>query len=80
MSFDQRLRRLRQKQGLTWYALGKLSGVPKQVLSRLEQPNSNPTLATLRKLARVFGVSLNELAGDGGLEEKKSKHTLRKKK
>jgi transcriptional regulator with XRE-family HTH domain len=80
MSFNLRLRRLRQKRGLTWYALGKLSGVPKQVLSRLEQPNSNPTLATLRKLARVFGVSLDELAGNGGPEEKKTKHAPRKKK
>jgi transcriptional regulator with XRE-family HTH domain len=73
MSFNERLRRLRQKRGLTWYALGKLSGVPKQVLSRLEQPKSNPTLATLRKLAVALGVSIAELVGEEAEKPKRKR-------
>jgi transcriptional regulator with XRE-family HTH domain len=61
MRFHERLRRLREQKELTWYRLAKLSGIPKQTLARLEQPTSNPTLDTLRKLAKAFGVTVAEL-------------------
>jgi transcriptional regulator with XRE-family HTH domain len=70
MSFSERLRRLREQKGLTWYRLAKISGVAKQALARLEQPNSNPTLATLRKLARALAVTVEELVR-GEIEELK---------
>jgi transcriptional regulator with XRE-family HTH domain len=61
MKFYEHLRRLREGKGLTWYALGKASGVPKQTLQRLEDPDANPTLAMLRRLAEALGVTVAEL-------------------
>jgi transcriptional regulator with XRE-family HTH domain len=61
MSFQDRLRRLREERGLTWYRLAKLSGITKEGLAKLEQPGSDPKLSTLRKLAAALGVTVEEL-------------------
>jgi transcriptional regulator with XRE-family HTH domain len=70
MSFQSRLRRLRQKKGLTWYRLAKLSGITKEGLAKLERPRSDPKLSTLRKLAAALGVTVEELVA-GETEEPK---------
>ena len=63
MKFQQRLKELRIKHGLTQEELGKLLGVTGANCTRYETQNANPKLATLIKMAQIFGVSVDYLLG-----------------
>ncbi len=56
MTFADRLRGLREKAGLTTYALAKKCGLTKQALYRLEQGSNEPTWQTVQLLAAALGV------------------------
>jgi putative transcriptional regulator len=45
--------------GLTQGALGKLAGVSQQQIAKLEDPDENPSLETLAKVARALGLEVN---------------------
>lgn len=64
MSFPRKLRQLRLNHGLTQEQLGKKIGVSKVSISGYENGNRTPDLATLKKIADVFGVSLDELIAE----------------
>lgn len=57
----ERLRELRQSHGMTLRELAAATGVSPALLSQLENGTSDPSLATLRKLARVFNSSVAKL-------------------
>lgn len=59
-TFSQRLKSLRQRAGLTVYALAKKSKVSKQAISRLESGENQPSWETVRKLATALGVTVLE--------------------
>lgn len=63
MTFGERLIKLRRAKGLSQEALGDMVGVTRQTVSKWERGDSTPELEKLVELARVFGVSLDELAG-----------------
>jgi transcriptional regulator with XRE-family HTH domain len=66
-SVGGRLRALRQARGLSQEALSHVSGVSATVISRIERGAiAEPSLRTLRALARALGATLDELAGEGG--------------
>lgn len=50
-----RLRELRQSAGLTQVALAEASGVPQPRISKYERGTRQPSLDTLRALAKVLG-------------------------
>jgi DNA-binding XRE family transcriptional regulator/predicted RNase H-like HicB family nuclease len=52
------LRWARQEAGLTQAELARRAGISQQMISRLEDPDHNPTLETLEKVARALGVRL----------------------
>ena len=56
-----RLRALRQEAELTLAELGERTGISVSTLSRLESGLRRPTLEQLLPLARVHGVTLDEL-------------------
>jgi predicted RNase H-like HicB family nuclease/DNA-binding XRE family transcriptional regulator len=57
------IRWARSDRGLTQKALGKLAGVTQQQIAKLEDPDENPTLQTLEKVATALGLSVSvELA------------------
>lgn len=58
-----RLRRLRQKRGITLAALAATTGISKSTLSRLEGGQRKPSLELLLPLAEVYSVPLDELVG-----------------
>ena len=64
--FAARLRLLRQKKGITWYRLAKLSGVTAEGVRKLERPGSDPKLSTLCKVAAALGVAVRDLLPDPG--------------
>ena len=58
------LKRLREKKKLSQDRLAKLADVANNTIIKIEQgANTNPTLATLKKIAKALGVSLDDLTG-----------------
>src|SRR5687768_15650872 len=56
-AFGERLRKAREKSGLTVYALGKLTGITPQAVGRLEQDDDRvPSWDTVQLLAKALGV------------------------
>jgi transcriptional regulator with XRE-family HTH domain len=54
---SKRLREIREKRGITQYALAKQSGVTKQAIGRLEAGSAvKPTWETVQLLAIALGV------------------------
>jgi DNA-binding XRE family transcriptional regulator len=58
-----RLRALRRQRDITLDELSAQTGISKSTLSRLESGSRRPTLELLLPLARVYGVTLDELVG-----------------
>lgn len=58
------LKKLREKKGLSQDRLAKLADVADNTIIKIEQgENINPTLDTLKKIAKALGVGLDELTG-----------------
>lgn len=60
----ERIQSLRKSRRLTQAALGELMGVTSAAVYKWEQNIATPELPILRRLARLFGMTLDELAGD----------------
>src|SRR5919206_3656230 len=58
-----RLRRLRERRGLTLTALAARTGISKSTLSRLEGGQRKPSLELLLPLAETYHLPLDELVG-----------------
>jgi transcriptional regulator with XRE-family HTH domain len=52
------LKNRRQNLGVTQEQLAELSGVALRTIKEIESGNSNPTLATLSKIADVLGMEI----------------------
>ncbi|MFI0424473.1 cupin domain-containing protein [Spongiactinospora sp. 9N601] len=59
-----RLRELRQRRGLTLRELAGQAHVSAALLSQIENGNADPSVATLRKLAKVFDADISSLFSD----------------
>ena len=59
LSVALQIRWLREDRGLTQSALAKRVGVSQQQLAKLENPDANPTLATLEAVAKAAGAALD---------------------
>jgi len=58
------LKKLREKKKLSQDRLAKLADIANNTIIKIEQgENTNPTLATLKKIAKALGVGLDELTG-----------------
>ncbi len=55
------LAQFRQERGLTQTELAKRTKVTQGYIAQLEAGDKTPSLATLRKLAKVFKVNVREL-------------------
>lgn len=56
------LKKLREKKGLSQDRLAKLADVANNTIIKIEQgENKNPTLETLRKIAKALGVKIDDL-------------------
>jgi predicted transcriptional regulator len=53
------IRWARRDAGLSQGALGKLAKVSQQQIAKLEDPDENPSLETLAKVARALGLEVN---------------------
>ena len=58
------IERLRKAKGLSQEKLARLADVANNTLIKMESgENQNPTLDTLKKVAKALGVSVDELIG-----------------
>lgn len=64
MSFNMKLRTLRKRKGMTQRELAADLGVALSTIAMWETANREPDLATTRKLAEYFSVSIEELIND----------------
>lgn len=56
------IRKLREAKGLSQEKLARLADVANNTLIKMESgENQNPTLVTLKKVAKAFGVSVDDL-------------------
>jgi transcriptional regulator with XRE-family HTH domain len=55
------LKRIRAGKGISQGDIVKASGIDKAMISNIENGKTNPTLATIAKLAKAIGVSISEL-------------------
>ena len=71
MTLGQRIQELRKQTGLSQEALGEALGVSRQAVSKWERDESQPDIATLKKLADIYGVSVLEIIEPGRRSEPK---------
>ena len=56
------IKRLREAKGLSQEKLARLADIANNTLIKMESgENQNPTLVTLKKVAKAFGVSVDDL-------------------
>ena len=60
-TFGQRFTRLRKQRGLTQEELGEKLGVSGQAVSKWESGKSDPSTTNLMALAKLFGLSPEDL-------------------
>ena len=58
---DSLLKGWREYLGLTQAEVAKRAGMSQPAYAKLEKPGANPRTATLRKLAKALGISLEHL-------------------
>lgn len=57
----QNLKRIRTKKNISQGDIARELGVSRGFISTIENGKTNPTLATIAKLAKAVGVSVNDL-------------------
>lgn len=57
----QNLTRIRKEKGISQDKLSRLLRIDRSFISNIENGKTNPTLATIAKLAKAIGVSADEL-------------------
>lgn len=62
LPISNKVRELReQHQGMTQSELGEAVGVTRQTVAAIEQRRYSPSLETAFRIARVFGVTIDEV-------------------
>lgn len=69
MSLGDKLYELRKKQGLTQEEAAEKLGITRQTVSKWETDQSTPDFDKLLPISRLYGISLDELAGNERREE-----------
>ena len=64
MKFEEKLVRLRKRQGMSQEELAERLGVSRQAVSRWELGSTLPDVPNLRKLSDLFGISADDLIRD----------------
>ncbi|MBT5758014.1 MAG: helix-turn-helix transcriptional regulator [Candidatus Marinimicrobia bacterium] len=57
----ENLKRIRTQKGISQGDIARALGIDKGFISNIENGKTNPTLATISKLAKAVGVSVGEL-------------------
>jgi len=83
MEFNQKLQELRKQRGLTQEALAQALFVSRTAVSKWESGRGYPNIESLKRIAKVFSVTVDELLSGEELltiaeeDNKKNKHHVR---
>lgn len=69
MPLANRVKELRAAKGLNQQELGALVGASRQTVSLIERGDYNPSVTLALRIARVFGISVDEVFYLTGEEE-----------
>lgn len=61
MALENRLKEHRARIGVNQAQLGKLAGVSRQTISLIERGDYSPSVSLALKLAKVFGVTVEDI-------------------
>lgn len=64
MSLDKNLARLRKEHGLSQERLAELLGISRQAISKWESGITYPEISNMQELAKLYGITLDELLND----------------
>jgi transcriptional regulator with XRE-family HTH domain len=67
-TLGQRLHLIRKEQNLSMRSVARMAEISVAYLSKIEHDEANPTVDVLERLAKVLGLSLEELTVDVGRE------------
>jgi transcriptional regulator with XRE-family HTH domain len=70
MKISAKLRELRKNNNLTLKELSQKSGISVSFISDIENSRRNPSIETLKVLAKALGVSPDEFLKENNIEEK----------
>lgn len=59
--FGQNMQKIRMKKGMSQGDISRKIGMDRGSVSNIENGKRNPTLSTVEKIARVLGVSSDEM-------------------
>ena len=76
IEFANRLAELRKAKGLSQEELADKLGVSRQAVSKWERGEASPDTDNLIELAKIYGISLDELVGLSKQEEKKENNGI----
>ena len=65
MNFSEKLTNLRKQKGLSQEELGFELNVTRQTISKWELGQTTPEMEKLVEMSKIFGISLDELTGEG---------------
>ena len=71
MTFGEKLKKLRNDNGMTQDQLAEKLFVTRTAISKWETNNGYPSIDSLKALSNLFGISLDDLISDVDIENKK---------
>lgn len=67
ITINHLLRQIREAKGISQAQIAKTTGLSKQMVSKIESANGNPTLITLVKYCDCVGIDLEKLLNENYL-------------
>ena len=71
MTFGQKLKKLRNDNGLTQEQLAEKIFVTRTAISKWETDNGYPSIDSLKAISKLFHISIDDLISDADIENKK---------
>ncbi len=69
MDTNERLRKILDERGWTYYKLSKMSGLSESTVTNIFKRNTIPSVPTLELICKGFGITLSQFFADGDMVE-----------
>ncbi len=69
MDTNERLRKILDERGWTYYKLSKRSGLSESTVTNIFKRNTTPSVPTLELICKGFGITLSQFFADGDMVE-----------
>ncbi len=69
MDTNERLKKLLDERGWTYYKLSKNSGLSESTVTNIFKRNTVPSVPTLELICKGFGITLSQFFADGDMVE-----------